>query len=67
MTIGEQCICQEDEWYNAYGETTTAVQRGMRLHIVGTKRVGGCGFLEFKGLEGLFFLAHGFRPLRAYN
>lgn len=25
MVEGERCICQHDDWYNAFGDTTTAV------------------------------------------
>lgn len=67
MNIGDKCICQEDEWYNAFGDTTEMLKAGMRLRIVGSRRIGGCDFFEFEGHEGNYFLSHGFKPLRGLN
>ena len=29
MVEGERCICQHGDWYNAFGDTTTAVHTGI--------------------------------------
>lgn len=68
MEIGERCICQEDDWFNAFGDTTTAVHTGMRLTVVASKRIGGATFYAFKETpEDHFFLSYGFKPMRNLN
>lgn len=68
MNPGEKCICQYDDWFNAFGETTTVVHRGMRLTVKDTHRVGGCTFLCFEETpEDSSFLSTGFKPLRSLN
>jgi hypothetical protein len=65
---GERCVCTEDEWYNAYGDKSTALARGMRLTVSGRRRVGGCLFLSFEETpEDNFFLCHGFKPMRTLH
>lgn len=68
LDVGSKCICQEDEWYNAFGDKTVSVQRGMRLTVIDSKRVGGLSFLSFKETpKDNFYLSTGFRSLRSYN
>lgn len=65
MVEGERCICQHDDWFNAFGETTNAVHTGMRLTVVASKRIGGATFYAFKETpEDNFFLSTGFKPMR---
>lgn len=62
---GERCICQYDDWFNAFGDKTTAVQTGMRLTVIATKRIAGASFYAFKETpEDNFFLSTGFKPMR---
>ena len=68
MTIGDKCICQCDDWVNAFGDKTTVVHCGMRLTVRKTITVGGVRFYEFEETpEGTSFLAMGFKPLRHLN
>ena len=68
MTEGETCICQENDWYNAFGETCTAVHRGMRLTVIASKRIAGSVFYAFKETpKDHFFLGIGFKPMRTLN
>lgn len=68
MQIGDRCICQEDDWHNAYGDSDYSVHRGMRLRVSDSRRIGGCDFFSFEETpKGNFYLSHGFKPLRAYN
>lgn len=68
MNPGERCICQHDDWHNAFGDTTNVLHRGMRLTVRGRKRVGGCLFLSFEETpEDNFFITTGFVPLRNLN
>lgn len=65
MGEGERCICQYDDWYNAFGEKSDALSRGMRLTVIGTQRVGGMTFYSFaEAPEGSFYLGTGFVPMR---
>lgn len=68
MDIGEKCICQCDDWFNAFGETTTVLQTGMRLTVAKTRMVNGLRFYGFEETPGdNFFLYDGFRPMRELN
>lgn len=68
MIPGEKCICKPGTWYNAFGETTTMVQCGMRLTVKGSKRVSGATFLSFEETpDDNYFMSSGFTPLRNLN
>lgn len=68
MESGEKCICQHDDWWNAFGDKSTLLHRGDRLTVRGSKRVGGVRFLSFNETpEDHLFLETGFKPLRALN
>lgn len=68
MEPGEKCICQENDWYNAFGDTDFSVHRGMRLTIKSTRFVAGSQFLEFEETPaGNFYMSIGFNPLRSYH
>lgn len=68
MTDGETCICQYDDWFNAFGDKTEAVHRGMRLTVTGRKNISGSLFYTFKEVEeGNWFLGIGFKPMRQLN
>ena len=62
---GERCICQYDDWFNAFGDKTTVVSTGMRLTVRGSRRVGGVAFYSFEETpEDNYFLPTGFKPMR---
>lgn len=68
MEKSDVCICQEDEWFNAFGETTTLLKRGMRLTVSGSYRVAGSAFYRFRETPAeCAFLAIGFKPMRELN
>lgn len=67
MEPGERCICQHDEWWNAFGDKYTKLMRGDRLTVSGTKRVGGISFYEFAEHPEQFFMQSGFKLLRNLN
>lgn len=68
MNEGDTCICQENDWYNAFGEATTVLHRGMRLTVIASKMVGGAKFYAFKETpKDHFFLGLGFKPMRTLN
>jgi hypothetical protein len=67
MDNGEKCICQENDWYNAFGDQCTALQMGMRLTVQDSKYVGGTRFYEFVEVPKNWFMADGFKPLRSLN
>jgi hypothetical protein len=68
MEPGEKCICQEDDWCNAFGESNFSVSRGMRLVVKDSMFVAGTKFLSFEETPvGLFYMSIGFTPLRNYN
>lgn len=68
MEPGEKCICQEDEWFNAYGDTDFSVHRGMRLTVTDSMYIAGTRFYSFEETpEGNFYLYLGFKPLRSLN
>lgn len=68
MEPGERCICQHDDWWNAFGEKKHVLNRGDRLTVAGSVRIGGARFLHFKEVEEeLYFLETGFVPLRRLN
>lgn len=68
FTEGAVFICTEEEWYNAFGDRCEALNRGMRVTLRGTHRVGGALFLRFKETpEGNSYMSTGFKPLRSLN
>lgn len=68
MNEGERCICQYDDWYNAFGDRSDALSKGMRLTVIGSHRVGGMTFYSFKETpEGNSYLGTGFTPMRNLN
>lgn len=68
MVNGERCICQHDDWYNAFGDSFTALHCGMKLTVADSKRIGGATFYAFKETpEDHFFLSTGFKPMRNLN
>jgi hypothetical protein len=68
MEPGEKCICSEHELYNAYGEKTTLLERGMRLTVLESRRINGIGYYSFKETpEGNWFDREAFTPLRNLN
>lgn len=68
LDVGDKCICQEDDWCNAFGDKYLKLHRGQRLTVSGIRNVGGTSFLEFNEVDKAhYFMALGFTPLRAYN
>lgn len=68
MGSGDKCICQQDDWWNAFGDKSTVLKIGDRLTVKDSKRVGGVRFLSFNETpEDNFFMEAGFKPLRALN
>lgn len=68
LNDGDRCICQEDDWHNAFGEKDLALHCGMRLTVVDSKRVGGLRFLSFKEApKDNFYMEDGFKALRSLN
>jgi hypothetical protein len=68
MNEGDKCICQENDWWNAYGEKSTMLSRGMRLTVARRRVINGLLFYHFQETPGdNCFLASGFKPLRALN
>ena len=65
---GDKCICQYDDWHNAFGDTDFSVHRGMRLTVSGSKLVNSMKFFSFEETPKDNFYAHmGFKPLRSLN
>lgn len=64
---GVKCVCQSEDWYNAFGEKTVMVPVGTRLVLTKRVRVHGCMFLEFDEFPNLQFLSTGFKSLRSMN
>lgn len=65
MSPGEKCICQCDDWVNAFGQGTTICPVGARLTVKERRLIGSLRFLSFAELpEDHFFLIDGFKPLR---
>lgn len=68
LDIGDKCICQVPELYNAFGEGSHVLSMGMRLTISKCSRVGGLSFLSFEEApDGTYFLATHFKPMRSLN
>lgn len=68
MEIGEKCICQHDDWHNAYGDEDFTVHRGMRLTVNEVIYISGSPFLQFEETpKGNYYLAMGFLPLRSLH
>lgn len=68
MEPGDKCICQEDDWHNAFGETDVTVHRGMRLTVVDLLNIAGTRFYSFKETPSdNFYMYIGFKPLRSLN
>lgn len=68
MEPGEKCICQEDDWRNAFGDSDHSVHRGMRLTVLDTLNIAGTRFYSFEETpKHSFYLYLGFKPLRSLN
>lgn len=68
MEPGDKCICQYDDWHNAFGESDFTVHCGMRLTVNDTLNIGGSQFLSFEETpRGNFYYHLGFKPLRSLN
>lgn len=68
MEPGEKCICQVDDLYNAYGELSHALHRGMRLTVIGSHNICGTRFYFFKETpEGTSYIHDAFLPMRRLN
>ena len=64
---GVQCICQSENWYNAFGEKTVMIPVGTKLVLTKRMRLHGAMFLEFDEYPKLQFLSTGFKSLRSLN
>jgi hypothetical protein len=67
MGDGEKCICQESEWFNAFGDAVQIINLGMRLTVKSSMYVGGTKFYLFEEIPDAWFLHTGFKPLRSLN
>lgn len=68
MEPGEKCICQEDDWHNAFGDSDYSVHCGMRLTVLGSRNINGTRFYSFEETPKDYFYLHlGFKPLRSLN
>lgn len=68
MEPGEKCICQEDDWHNAFGDSDHSVHRGMRLTVLDTRNISGTRFYSFEETpKHNFYLYLGFKSLRSLN
>lgn len=68
MEPGERCVCQENDWHNAYGDSDYSVHRGMRLTVSGSVNIGGTSFYSFEETpKGNYYMYLGFKPLRNLN
>ena len=68
MEVGDKCICQENEWTNAFGKDDFTVRLGMRLVIKRVIYVAGSRFLSFEETpKDNYYLSMGFKPLRQFN
>lgn len=68
MEPGEKCICQYDDWHNAFGDADHSVNRGMRLTVLDMRNIAGTRFYSFEETpKGYFYLHLGFKPLRSLN
>lgn len=68
MDEGDKCVCQYDDWHNAFGDKDFSLHRGMRLTVTGLKNVAGTRFYSFKEApEGNFYMFDGFKPMRELN
>ncbi len=68
MEPGERCICQENDWHNAFGDTDYSLHRGMRLTVTGSRYIGGVQFYSFdEAPKDNWYMYNGFKPLRSLN
>jgi hypothetical protein len=68
MERGEKCICQHDDWWNAYGDKFEALHQGMRLTVLDRKNIFGQLFYSFEEVsDEKWFWSTGFIPLRNLN
>lgn len=68
MEPGDKCICQEDDWHNAYGEEDFSVHCGMRLTVRDSVYISGTRFFSFEETpKGNYYLYLGFKPLRSLH
>jgi len=65
---GDKCICQHDDWWNAYGDRSEALHCGMHLTVSGRKTIYGQLFYSFEEAEDdNWFWSQGFKPMRSLN
>ena len=65
---GTKWICQHDDWWNAHGDKSEALHRGMRTTLKESYRLGGATFLIFEETpDKNGYPSTGFVPLRALN
>ncbi len=68
MEPGDRCVCIEKDWYNAFGEKHLAIQIGMRLTVLDTRRIGGISFYSFEETpKNFFYMFTGLCPMRELN
>jgi hypothetical protein len=68
MKPGERFICQEPDWWNAYGESYLKLTIGDRVTLRDTKRVAGMIFFSFEEHpEDHWFWSTGFKSMRSLN
>ena len=68
MEVGEKCICQHDDWVNAFGEKNTILKMGMRLTVLGSRKIHGITFYSFEETpEDNLFMYDGFKSMRNLN
>lgn len=68
MEPGAKCICSYHELYNAFGEKTEALHRGMRLTVTGSMYIAGSRFYSFEQTpDDNWYVAEAFTPLRSLN
>lgn len=68
METGEKCICQYDDWHNAYGDDDFSVHRGMRLTVTDSININGSRFYSFEETpKKNYYLGIGFKPMRVLN
>jgi hypothetical protein len=68
MEPGDRCICQEDDWHNAFGDKDVCLSRGMRLTVLDLRNIAGVKFYSFEETpKDNFYLYTGFIPLRSLN
>lgn len=68
MEPSDKCICQENDWHNAYGDSDHSVHRGMRLTVLDSIYIMGTRFYSFEETpKGCYYMAIGFKPMRSLH